>query len=162
MADQKVRVLVERLGKGRVRLRFLSREAAAHADAAARDEGPGLLTGGVIESGLLGHEALLASIALGHMEAYAALCERNDLRIEVYRDDAVAMDRYSDDAEFPGTHVLLRPRLAFFGADSSEARATAIRLLNEALGQSVFFEAPRITIEIDPVFEFQNLDTPKS
>ncbi|MEQ9367026.1 MAG: hypothetical protein RIF32_22520 [Leptospirales bacterium] len=168
MDSQKVRVLVEGLSGGRVRLRFLSRDDARSGNPASPTRGSGsprdprddheFFTGGVVESGLLDQEALLASISLGHMRAYMDLCFRNDLRIDIYRDDAIATTAREIDAEHVTTRVLLRPRLAFRDGDSPEVRATAIRLLNEALGQSVFFDAPRITIELEPVFEFRNTD----
>lgn len=154
MADQKVRVLVERLPEGRIRLRFLSR-AHSMETADERDADHELMTGGgIVGSDTLSQEALLASISLGHMEAYIALCTRNDLIVDIYRDDAICTMQ-DDDSEHPCVHVLLRPRLAFRGDDTPAMRATAIRLLSEALGQSVFYEAPRISIELEPVFEFR-------
>lgn len=156
MADQKVRVLVERRPGNRVRLRFLSRAPNAASPGDTEHE----LGGGgdarvIVGSDLLGQEALLASISLGQMQAYTALCARNGLSIEIYRDDALCT--LSDaGSESSRVRVVLRPRLVFRGHDTPAARAAAIRLINEALGQSVFFGAPRIAIELEPVFEFQS------
>lgn len=165
-AVTKTRILIERLANGRgVRLRFLSRGDRSDPDATTAAPGERDLTdvrefvedGAVLSSEALARESLLVSIALGQMQAYVELCARNDLKILIYRDDALS--ELEGEGETLRTRVTLRPRLAFRGEDTPDARATAIRLLNEAQGQSVFFNAPRITIEMAPVFEFRDADS---
>ena len=144
-AVTKTRILIERLANGRgVRLRFLSRGDRSNLDSSS-GVGEGDHTevrefvedGAVLSSEALARESLLVSIALGQMQAYVELCARNDLKILIYRDDALS--ELEGEGETLRTRVTLRPRLAFRGEDTADARATAIRLLNEAQGQSVFF-----------------------
>ena len=144
----RIRVQIEQRPGGRVRMRFPGRSAGEDAQDADLSNLPV-----IVEAGRGFQESLLSAVAVHHMQTYLTLCERSGLHVELYRDD-VNGELYEPGTERSRMFVRLRPRLLFKNNDTPDLRATAIRLINEALAQSVFFEAPRISIEVDPIVEF--------
>lgn len=161
---QESRVLLEQTADGRVRLRHVgsddihvSSDAGASATSTEEtdpgDDGNQSWRGAVAQVRELERDALLASVALGQMQRYLRLCEQSELPVEVYRDDARA--RFvSDETGAQTAAVCLRPRLRFACADLPLKRATAIRLLNEAASSALWYDSPRVQVQMDPVFEF--------
>lgn len=99
---------------------------------------------------------LLAGVALGQMEAFAALCRNTGVELLAYHETAGARLNRDDSPDADAIlEVTLRPRVVLQGVDRPELRATAIRLLNEALGQSLHARLVKARVRIEPTLEFQ-------
>ncbi len=150
---QESRVLLEHSADGRVRLRHVSSgdvpESVAEESTLSNDG----WRGAAAQVRELERDALLAGVALGQMQRYLALCEQSELPVEVYHDDARA--RFvSTESGAENAEVYLRPRIRFACEDSPLKRAAAIRLLNEAASSALWYDAPRVQVQMDPVIEF--------
>lgn len=150
--------MLEQNADGRVRLRHIgSGDLHAASDAVSDStEDSGLSDDGwrgAVQARELECDAMLAGVALGHMQRYLALCEQSELPVELYRDDARARFVHTESGA-ETAEVYLRPRMRFACEDAPLKRATAIRLLNEAASSALWYDAPRVQVQMDPVIEF--------
>jgi organic hydroperoxide reductase OsmC/OhrA len=92
-------------------------------------------------------EAFVASIASCHMLTFLAVAARNRFTLDSYDDDATGVLEKDADGRMAITHVTLRPRIVFGGANQPDADTLA-RMHHESHEQCFIANSVKTQVDV--------------
>ncbi|MBL8022529.1 MAG: OsmC family protein [Leptospirales bacterium] len=95
-------------------------------------------------------ELFVASISSCQMLTYLYLCFKNRMTVKGYEDNAVGELVREGPGHLWMKRVTLKPVIRFQGAESQQARALAIRLIQEAHDGCFIAKSVKTTVDIEP------------